>query len=327
MCDNCSTLMLKVFNLFQNSLLQNDIFNCLVNKLDQEIDEVECELFYNNKLKKCRLNINLHSNEKVLPKMEDEQCIKCPMKFKSKFLLKKHIHITHKNTNNAIICDKCGKIFTKNSSLAAHLRCHEPKQCPYCLKTLKSLSHYRTHLKNHTTLLKSKRHSKFYDCVHCDYHSVNKCTLEAHINKIHLGIRPFTCDRCQKGFYKKDNLVQHLATHNEIKDKTCYICGNTFGIEKTLQEHLKLHSGQKPFKCDICNIGFITSGRRHEHMKRKHREKKETCVICGKKFSLKKDLNTHLKKVHCAETENVILKLDKDNKPGFEVVKVINYKK
>ncbi|CAB3254700.1 unnamed protein product [Arctia plantaginis] len=179
MCDNCSTLVLKVFNLFQKSLIKTDILNYLVNKLDQEIDEVECELYYNSKVKKCRLNINLPTNENVLPKTEDQQCVKCPMKFKSKFLLKKHIHITHKNTNNAIICDICG---------------------------------------------------------------------------------------------------------------------------------------------------FITSGRRHEHIKRKHMEKKETCVICGKKFSLKKDLNTHLKKVHCAETENVMVKVDQDKTPGFEMVKVINYK-
>lgn len=274
---------------------------------------------------KCKFKVIIPSCDSLISNFKKPKsiflCKKCDMKFKSKTLLQKHNKITHKDKNEAIICDICGKIFNKSSTLKVHLSCHKEKQCPYCFKILKSHSHFNVHLRNHKQQLKRKRIVKYHLCVHCDYRSLNKNSLEAHMNKVHLNIRPFVCDICQKGFYKKSNLTQHYVTHTKVKDKTCEICGDTFVNEKTLIEHLMLHSGQKPFKCKICNAEFITSGRRLEHMKRKHMEKAECCVICDKKFSLRKDLNSHLKNVHHAE--NYILKLD-NVQTDAQVFKVMN---
>lgn len=321
-CEDCASLIIKLFTLFQTNYFKNEMLNHLVDSLNEEIDS---EFEFGSKAKKCKLKIDIPSCENLLNNsrklLKQIECKKCDMRFKSEILLKKHVKITHKNTNQANICDICGKIFNKSSTLKVHLSCHKQKQCPHCFKWFNSHSHFNLHLKNHIRPLKRKRNLKYYYCEACDYRSLNKNTLEAHINKAHLNIRPFICEICQKGFYKKRNLTQHFVTHEKKKEKTCEICGDTFMNEKTLIEHLMLHSGLKPFKCDKCGAEFITSGRRLEHIKRKHMEKDECCIICDKKFSLKKDLNSHLKNVHGAE--NFILKLDNEQ-TELQVIKVIN---
>nr|XP_021199290.2 zinc finger protein 90-like [Helicoverpa armigera] len=308
-CDDCASLIIKLFSLMQRNYLKNEMLNLLVNNINEEVDnKMVCE----RQPKKYKLRVQLPTDESIINNTKEQlnsliavKCSKCDMKFKSKVLLEKHYKITHKNTSSARICDICGKELKNNSTLKVHLGGHKGKQCPHCFKVLKSHSHFNLHLKNHVALSRRKRKSKLHDCGSCDYRSINKNSLEAHINKVHLNIRPYKCNECGKGFYKKSNLTQHFVTHEKVKDKTCEICGDTFVNEKTLFEHLMLHSGQKPFKCEICGADFITSGRRLEHMKRKHMEKAECCVICDKKFSLKKNLNSHFKKVHgtlCFET-------------------------
>lgn len=212
MCEDCSTVIVKIFCLLQRSFFKNEMLSYLVDNLEEEMDEMDCKFISGSRPKKCRLIINVPTSKyyKDSRKNKNFQCDKCLMKFKSKLLVKTHIQMAHNNTNNAIVCDVCGKLFSKNSLLKAHLGCHEQKQCPFCYKVFKSHSHFNVHLKAHTSQTNIKRKNYYYDCNQCDYRSLNKCTLEAHINKVHLKIKPFTCETCQKGFYKKDNLSQHL---------------------------------------------------------------------------------------------------------------------
>lgn len=295
-CGDCSTLILKIFSLFQRSYIKNEMLHCIIEQLNKDIDLKNIDEI---NIKKYRLSVNLTSFHRIA--LKKVECQKCPMKFISKSLLKKHIALAHIDTNNAVICDICGKTFTNSIKLKIHLGCHREKSCPYCSKSFKSHSHFNLHLKRHKSYVTVKRKVRYLKCNNCDYQSINKSTLDAHINKFHLNIRPYKCQICQKGFYKRDNLSQHLITHKKVKDNICYICGEDFVIERTLKQHLNLHAGQKPFQCDTCKMCFVTSSRRYEHIKRKHMTKNECCKICNKKFSLKKDLNTHIKKVHTVE--------------------------
>lgn len=200
--------------------------------------------------------------------------------------------------HKATICDKCGKVCTTPQSLRSHLNSHMVKQCPYCFRTLKTHEQFYIHVKRHTTNLKHKRNNKYYRCQNCIYKSSTKQGLEAHINKIHLFLKPYKCMICSKGFYKKGNLIEHDKTHEGTKNATCELCGENFVSEKTLRIHLKVHSGDKMYPCQLCEKTFVTSGQRLEHSKRKHMDKSENCLTCGKMFSLKKDLTRHVKKVH-----------------------------
>lgn len=200
--------------------------------------------------------------------------------------------------NKARICDVCGKFFKTTAALKAHLNCHRKKECPYCQKILKTHSHYNYHVKRHKTSIKRVRKRNYFNCNECPYYSVNKSTLEAHINKNHLYVRPYVCQTCTKAFYKKSHLTEHILTHKKITTVTCEYCGEGFVSKKTLLIHLKLHSNEKLFQCDLCDKKFVTSGHRLEHFKRTHLQKTECCMLCDKKYSLKKDLNRHIKNVH-----------------------------
>lgn len=225
-------------------------------------------------------------------------CDKCEMKFTSEHFLNKHVKLTHRNKNNAAICEFCGKDCKKPASLKVHLNCHKVKPCPYCGKLLKSHSHYKVHVKNHESNIKKPSRKVQYSCNVCSYKSFNKNSLQAHINKVHLQTRPFICELCNKGFFKKSNLTEHMTVHTKVKNLTCELCGDRFFLKKTLIEHRRLHTGERPFQCEMCNLSFVTAGRKSDHFKRKHMEKTLSCCICNKRFSLKKEVNSHMKKVH-----------------------------
>ncbi|CAG4960931.1 unnamed protein product [Parnassius apollo] len=307
-CKDCTDLILKMYiNIHKyekNKTFLNFIINCIENQL-QHINPKNMD--------KVFIRLDTPEQNKVLEEKQsttivnmDENtsfhCNKCDMKFYSQESLKEH-KINHKNANDAMICDTCGQKFKTSRSLKAHLKCHIEKKCPYCFKTLKSHSHYNVHIEGHKSGMKRKRNKLYYNCNDCTYRTLNKKTLEAHINKVHLYIRPYVCQTCFKGFYKKSNLTEHLTTHLQITNKICEICGDSFVNQKTLMEHQRLHSDSKPYECDICSKKFVTSGRRSDHIKRTHMDKTEFCIFCDKKFSLKKELNRHVKKTHTNNTQ------------------------
>ncbi|OWR42799.1 zinc finger and BTB domain-containing protein 17 [Danaus plexippus plexippus] len=168
------------------------------------------------------------------------------------------------------------------------------KQCEECYKTFSSIKTYKLHIKTH----KRRRQKTYYSCVHCDYKTLNKSSLQGHINKSHLKVRQFVCQVCFKSFYHKKNLTEHVRSHTKGRDEVCEICGETFLHRKNLLEHLRLHNNVRPYECNICSKRFITSGRRSDHIKRTHREKNEVCLLCDKRFSLPKELTRHIKSVH-----------------------------
>ncbi|KAI8433860.1 hypothetical protein MSG28_015811 [Choristoneura fumiferana] len=163
--------------------------------------------------------------------------------------------------------------------------------------TLKNIMLFTFGPNNHNSKIKQKR-APSYKCNECSFVSFNKSSLEAHINKAHLRIRPHVCPVCLKGFFKKSNLTDHVRIHEKVITETCEVCGDNFSCKKSLMWHLRLHNNETPYECNICSKKFVTSGRRHDHVKRKHMEKTECCLFCNKMFSLKRELNRHVKRYH-----------------------------
>lgn len=156
---------------------------------------------------------------------------------------------------------------------------------------------YQKQIKSNSKKIERIRKKIYYNCKQCSYKTLCKAVLDAHTNKKHLNIRPFVCNTCYKSFYRKSNLVEHIHSHENIKE-LCELCGDVFRQKKSLMDHLRLHYNDRPYECNICGKKFITSGRRSDHMKRSHMTKTESCMYCSKKFGLKKELTRHLKSVH-----------------------------
>ena len=93
---------------------------------------------------------------------------------------------------------------------------------------------------------------------------------------LHLGLRPFECDVCDKTYPYQTGLIVHKR-----------------------KEHLKLETD----KCDICSKEFKTREglKRHEltaHVDPEGQQKNIHCEMCDYKTYWKEKLNQHIKRVH-----------------------------
>ncbi len=117
---------------------------------------------------------------------------------------------------------------------------------------------------------------KGYYCDYCDYHNINFNRVESHINKSHLFVRPFNCNKCELSFTGKHLLSGHLKLqHSNVK----YYCDyNECKFEtinyNSLKEHRLRHIGDKQFKClwPSCERRFVTKSELIGHNKRVHND-------------------------------------------------------
>ena len=118
-------------------------------------------------------------------------------------------------------------------------------------------------------------------CLPCDKMFQDESELKVHVKKIHLKIKEYFCDKCDKSFSGKSYLNGHLSTHLE-NDMPCYICGAKLSKKKYLIKHIKSsHTGtvKKP------------------QIKQKLPDQLP-CHVCGKLFNSNKNLRLHDRRRH-----------------------------
>merc|ERR1719192_2228661 len=151
-------------------------------------------------------------------------------------------------------CPDCDQQFATKTTLNIHrLKVHvaglQNLPCPQCGQEAADLtSHMRRHHKVEGIV-----------CPHCANIFSKKCTLNRHIEQVHLNIqihKPATCPQCNKVFSKKGHLDRHIKIiHQGIKDFSdpCPYCGKVFTTRASLEPHIAMvHEGVRK-KCNICN--------------------------------------------------------------------------
>lgn len=128
--------------------------------------------------------------------------------------------------------------------------------------------------------------------------------LQDHIN-VHLGIRPFGCEICQKSFYSKKYLRAHEEIHQGRETK-CDRCSTTFTRRHNLLRHLKYCSVR--YECPDCMKVYKKKGSFETHLRSKHstdgvRSSKRSrsvvqCELCKAEFRGKRNLQAHHQAVH-----------------------------
>nr|XP_040050660.1 zinc finger and SCAN domain-containing protein 12-like [Gasterosteus aculeatus aculeatus] len=117
-------------------------------------------------------------------------------------------HFQHKKLHwmdQQYVCNICGRRFTDNSNLKAHIKIHsgeKPYSCITCGKTFTDKSNLKAHIRIHTG-------EKPYSCITCGKTFTRKSHLRSH-TRIHTGEKPYPCKICERCFRNSSNLIGHI---------------------------------------------------------------------------------------------------------------------
>ncbi|XP_066955861.1 zinc finger protein OZF-like [Macrobrachium rosenbergii] len=140
---------------------------------------------------------------------------------------------------------------------------------------------------------------KPFRSTECEKAFYKKINLANHITNP-TGDKPFMCKECGKEFSVKDHLINHMRMHTGEKPFMCKECGKEFSVKDHLINHMRMHTGEKPFMCKECGKVFSMKNYLTQHMRIHTGEKPFMCKECGKAFSMKNHLKHHMR-IHTGE--------------------------
>ncbi|CAB0032222.1 unnamed protein product [Trichogramma brassicae] len=142
---------------------------------------------------------------------------------------------------------------------------------------------------------------KDYACNKCEKKFGIKHNLIRHQKIVHESRKDYACVKCEKKFGRKSDLLKHQKTvHEGRKDIACNKCEKKFGEKSTLTRHQRtFHEGRKDYACNKCEKKFGIKHNLIRHQKIVHESRKDyACDNCEKKFGQTSHLLTHIKTVH-----------------------------
>ena len=92
---------------------------------------------------------------------------------------------------------------------------------------------------------------------------------------VHLNLKPYQCENCNKYFSKQSNLKAHVArVHLKMKPPKKYICtecDTAFDDVRKLECHTnRIHLKIRPYKCEQCKLAFVVESELKGHVNRVH---------------------------------------------------------
>lgn len=179
-----------------------------------------------------RKHMSVHTDDK------NYSCSICNLRLKYRNNLNKHM-LLH-SAPKSFVCNYCGQTFNQKGNLKTHIDRKHSNKSGYCNDCCKDVSNIEAHMWMHTgqrPLKCEQCSSSFYKLNslvrHINYRHKNpdkfKCMFEGcamtfpsrpmldfHTAKLHETGFPFPCDRCSRGFYRKNDLARHkIGTHKE----------------------------------------------------------------------------------------------------------------
>ncbi|XP_070547057.1 zinc finger protein 883-like [Ptychodera flava] len=236
---------------------------------------------------------------------QEYKCSECAEIFTTKAAARKHVEL-HMFNGRDFGCDLCGASFKEPMDYAKHMyagRCEHDggvsEEDEEASSGLEGPSGEGT---------KKKRRNRDHFCKHCGDLFMGVQTLRKHMKDIHGEKLEFKCERCDKIFAKKSNLLRHVRAFQnrescstrsprsmENSDIHCPVCQKKFGSNWNLTIHMRLHSGDKPFKCRPCDKAYTSKQSLIEHQQSVHSDVKPIlCEVCGKRFHRQVHLRRHM---------------------------------
>jgi hypothetical protein len=289
-------------------------------------------------------------NEEDFPVSDNYTCQQCNQKFPTLFIMSEHNYMFHCSPDNQQYqCPSCNYTCVKRCVMRQHIKqVHESVRvgCPKCKRQIREM-YLRTHLENeHSDKLEKKYKCTYEDCtfstaktVNLAYHikqkhkkdehnhKCDKCdktfvypnNLRNHVDRTHLGLRPFVCEKCGKGYNTQILLTEHQAKptckqSGAVKSYKCEACDVEFSKVMFYVKHFYVVHGSQPpnmdagpaFLCDSCPKMYLNQISLEKHRKHVHQgvpvlirhiPRKLQCPHCEKRL-VKSKLDEHIKSKH-----------------------------
>lgn len=203
-------------------------------------------------------------------------------------------------------CPYCDKAFNRPWRLASHILTHtneRPFKCevPDCEKAYVSSACLYRHIKVKHSSATTYREVLKCPHPHCSMELSNRHNLKRHYKDVHQRKYPFTCQFCDKGFFRHHQFQAHQYEHTGIPPFKCPTCGVGFTLQSRLRRHQKTH---RSYICD-CGQNFKDSSLLRKHTMLSH-SADFICDICKKTFKRKAMLEEHIS-VHQNKFDREIL--------------------
>ena len=108
-----------------------------------------------------------------------------------------------------------------------------------------------------------------------------------------MGDKPYKCSVCDREFTFREELLEHVESHEAAKPYKCDICGAGLSHISALRRHRLAHSGYKPHRCEICGRSFFQKCDLQRHYATHNKTKHFVCSVCKKKYSSLHFLENH----------------------------------
>ncbi|XP_052757256.1 zinc finger protein 181-like isoform X2 [Galleria mellonella] len=168
-------------------------------------------------------------------------------------------------------CEECNAEFTNINSLGSHRqRKHGPGplyRCPQCPERFATLSRRAAHRAAAHAAPPPAR-----QCRACGRRFLLAGNLNAHMRNKHLKVKRYFCTECDAGFFYKQELTAHVASHTGLKLYQCTVCPKRYPRKKALKVHMRIHTGERLFSCDACGKSFTQKCTLMSHVKTHNRK-------------------------------------------------------
>ena len=136
------------------------------------------------------------------------------------------------------------------------------------------------------------------ECDLCGETGPNFQKLRQHFKEKHKARGYIKC--CERKFYRRYVLVEHIRMHLNPELHKCDICGKPSSSQYNLKLHKKImHENKEQFECSECHKTFNQKPTLERHMLTHVTGNKDfICQECGKAYVLEVQLKSHIKTVH-----------------------------
>ena len=99
---------------------------------------------------------------------------------------------------------------------------------------------------------------KPYKCELCDKRFARDQQRRVH-QVVHTGDKSHLCCECGQSFGSASTLIDHKKRkHLFMRDHQCQKCNKGFFTRQELEAHMRVHTGDKPYQCPV-SLNFVYS--------------------------------------------------------------------